>query len=127
MSKEAAVETPVEAEVRAVSSSELRQSIFKNAKKPQRRQYTFNGVQLEYVQPSIGSMYGKNENGDGPSKAFIIKSMIDNTVAPGTDDRVFEDSDYDAIMEMPATGDLQEITKIITELLDLKVDDKVKN
>jgi hypothetical protein len=72
-------------------------------------------------------MYSNGGNSEGPTKAFIIKSMIDNSVVPGTNEKVFEESDYDAIMEMPATGELQEVTRIITELLDLNVADKVKN
>lgn len=124
MSKEteAAAETT---QALVVTGADLRQQIFKNAPKVKRQEYTFNGVALEYIQPTIGSMY--KGGGDGPTKAFIIKSMIDNSVVPGTDERVFEDSDYDAIMEMPATGELQEITRIITEMLDLGVGEKVKN
>ena len=126
MSKEAVTTNTTSKEV-ALSGTSLRQQIFKNAKKPSRREYTFNGVTLEYVQPSIGSMYKTGGNDDGPTKAFIIKSMIYNSVAPGTDEKVFEESDYDAIMEMPATGELQDITRIITELLDLNVGEKAKN
>lgn len=125
MSKEAAV-VPDEIAV-PLSGAEMRQQVFKNARKPLRRSYPFNGVTMEYVQPTIGSMYGGGGDSEGPTKAFIIKSMIDNTVVPGTNDKVFEVSDYDAIMEMPASGELQEITRIITELLDLNVPDKVKN
>lgn len=111
----------------AVSASELRSNIFANAKKPERRTFTFNGVQLEYVQPPIGKVFDPNKAGSADNKAFIVQSMIEHSVVPGTNDQVFEASDYDAIMEMPMSGEMSAVVKIVQELMDISIDDKAKN
>lgn len=108
------------------TAAELRAKIFGNAKKPERREFTFNGIQLEFLQPAIGELYSANgSNSEG--KSFIVKAMIDNAVAPGTTDKVFNDADYDGIMEMPMSGDMASVAKIVTELFNIDVGEKAKN
>lgn len=109
----------------AVTGVDLRKDFFAKAPKVQRKPYTFNGVSLEFVQPTVGSLINKGD--DDTEKAFFIKAMINHTVAPGTDEKVFDMTDYDALLEMPANGDFQAFTKIVTELMQLNVDEKVKN
>lgn len=126
MSKtETAILTPTETAA-PKSAAELRQGIFANAQKQQRRPFTFNGVQVEFLQPLVGSMFNQQSD-DGDKKSFIIMTMIKNTVAPGTSDRVFEDTDYDSIMELPMTAEIQQVTTIVQELMNIGVGDKVKN
>lgn len=121
--------TPLEGEISTgpLSAAEVRSSIFAKAGQLERRPFTFNGVSLEFLQPKVGSMFNQTADESGEAKSFIVMTMIKNTVAPGTTERVFEDTDYDSIMEMPMTGEIQQVTTIINELMGIGIDDKAKN
>jgi hypothetical protein len=53
--------------------------------------------------------------------------LIGYSYVPGTDERVFDESDYDDLVNMPLNSSFQAAVRQISETLDLKVDDKVKN
>ena len=108
------------------SASEARAQIFANAGKVKKVPYTFNGVELVFVQPHIGKMYG-SERAQSEGKSFIVTAMIENSVVPGTEEKVFTPEDYDSIMEMPLGADMQKITKIITEMYGMNIEDEAKN
>jgi hypothetical protein len=111
--------------VEVVSGVDARKNFFANAPKIQRRLFEYNGVALEFVQPTVGSLVNKSD--DDTEKAFFIRAMINHTVVPGTNEKVFDMTDYDSLLELPADGDFQNFTKIVTELMNLNVDEKVKN
>ena len=106
-------------------AASLRANFFKNKKAIRREEYFFNGTKLEFVQPTVGDMVNKSDS--DTERAFFIRAMINHTVVPGTDEKVFDDSDYEALLELPADGDFQAFTKIVTSLMDLNVGDAAKN
>ena len=106
-------------------AASLRSQFFKNKKVIRRETYTFNGVKMEFVQPTVGDMLNKQDS--DTERAFFIRAMIQHSVVPGTDEKVFDDSDYEALLELPADGDFQAFTKIVTSLMDLNVGEAAKN
>lgn len=116
----------IEEAVLVESGASTRAKIFANAGKIKKVPYSFNGVDLVFVQPHIGKMYG-SERAQAEGKSFIVTAMIENTVVPGTSEKVFTFEDYDSIMEMPLGPDMQKITKIITEMYGMNVEEEAKN
>ena len=112
--------------VQAPTAKDLRSQVFAKASKPQRLPFTFNGVPMEFVQPNIAKMYG-SERSSAEGKSFIVFAMIENAYAPGTNEKIFTPEDYDAIMEMPIGAEMSKITKLVTEMFGLNVEEEAKN
>lgn len=109
-----------------MKAGDARLKFFQAAEKVKQVPFTFNGVDMEFIQPTVGALMNR-QNAEGDERSFLIRTLIENTVLPGTKERIFEDSDYDSLMEMPANGEFQTVMKILTNAMDLNVDDKVKN
>lgn len=111
-------------EARKFSKAELRDKIFATENTtPRIRTFTFNGVDLEFRQPSmVGFM---NANDDGRNQLVVL--LIRNTFIPDTDELMFDDADYDMLSAMPMSTDIVKIIRSMNEVLELKVDDKAKN
>lgn len=106
------------------SRSELRDKIFATKNTTLKSEtYTFNGVLVEFRQPTtVGFMEARD---DGQNQ--LINLMIRNSFIPGTNERVFEDADFETLSNMPMSKDVIEIIRIMNDVMDLKVEEKVKN
>jgi hypothetical protein len=107
-----------------LSRNEMRDKIFATKNTTLKSQtYWFNGIEVEFRQPStVGFMEARD---DGQNQ--LINLMIRNSYIPGTNDRVFEEADAETLSNMPMTKDMIEVIRIMNEVMDLKVEDKVKN
>ena len=52
---------------------------------------------------------------------FMVWSVIQNTYVPGTDDLVFEDGDFDSLVEDPTGGFLDAFFEVAAELTNIDV------
>jgi hypothetical protein len=84
----------------------------------------YNGVELEWRQPTVQQAQDAQEL---EGRNFMVMLLIGYSYVPGTDERVFDESDYDDLVNMPLNSSFQAAVRQISETLDLKVDDKVKN
>lgn len=66
-----------------------------------REQATLNGEKIEIVQPTVGQVLEVGDVKD--SKTRIAKAMIAYIMVPGTDTPLFDDTDLEALCEMPYT------------------------
>lgn len=78
---------------------------------------TYNGVEIEVRQPSLKSVI---EGNDGDNKQATVRMLIENCFVPGTEEKIFEDTDYDSLLAMPFSSEWVAMSEAITELTGLK-------
>lgn len=86
----------------------------------------FNGEILEFRQPSIEMIASLRDSGSEDSN-FLAVCLINFCFIPETDIKVFDESDYDRILKMPYGQSWNAAVTAISEVLDLRVEEKVKN
>ena len=86
---------------------------------------TYNGVELEWRQPSIKDIQEAEQDED--KRNFMVLMLIRYTYVPDTDEKVFEEEDYETLLNMPMNQSFQNAVRTISSTLDLKVEEKVKN
>lgn len=88
---------------------------------------TIDGETFEVRQPSVAERskivkQAKVQTGDTERMDMAelqIWATILLTYVPGTEERVFEDGDYDALAAQPAGGFVDEISKVALQLMNL--------
>lgn len=89
----------------------IRSALFSGA--PQFRSQSVelpSGIEVEVRQPTIRvrrELFNQcmDASGNLDANDFLIKSILKNTFVPGTkDQRVFDDADYDSILNQPTGG-----------------------
>lgn len=93
---------------------DIRAAIFNQ--KTHHKEVQFAGIKMELRQPSVGAIIGREKT---DSKAFMTQMLIDYCYVPGTNDRVFEETDQDSLMAVPFNADWVNLQKAIDELSDL--------
>lgn len=73
---------------------------------------------VEVIQPKVGDML--DNMGTDNMRQRIARMMIDSCFVPGTSEKVFEEADYDGLMELPAGGDYAALIAAITANIDPK-------
>jgi hypothetical protein len=122
----AKIETPAgEPELtRNLTREELRERFFAKAQ-PRSVPLKYNGIDLEWRQPTIHQATEAQDGNEG--KNYMVLMLVQHTYVPGTNELFFEPDDYDVLIDMPMSGDFTRATQEIAKLLDLGVEDKVKN
>lgn len=112
--------------VRKLSRAEMREIMFSPEKTvAARTPLKFNGIDLEWQRPSVQELAeAQDARGD---RNFMVSMIISYSFVPGTEEKVFEDSDYGVIMKMPYSDEYGNAVQTIFKALNLKVDEKVKN
>lgn len=97
------------------------------------KEVTVCGIKVEVRQPSVKSRRDlfKRATIDGvmDSSEFMVWAVIYNTYVPNTEERVFEDTDYEALVERPVGGFMDQISESAAEMMNVEegVEAKVKN
>jgi len=94
----------------------LRSKVF--ATKPRSRIVILGeGVEIEVIQPSVGVMLDSvsEEN----IKKRIMRMLINSCFVPGTSEPLFEEADFDNLMNMPQGGTYQALIDAVQENMDL--------
>lgn len=93
----------------------------------------FNGTKVEIRQPSYRErkeIMSRSKSGEGiDTFEFLIWSIIENTYLEGTNEKVFEDTDYDILMGKPAGGFIDKFGEVAANLMNVEEDvgEKAKN
>ena len=87
----------------------------------------YNGIKVELRQPTVKARKqimdkAVKDNGNIDILMFMTWGVIYNTYVPDTNDLVFEDADFDAMMEKPTGGFLDKFGAKISELLNIEED-----
>lgn len=72
---------------------------------------------IEVRQPTVGQMLEQVNVTD--QRQRIARMIIDCCFVPGTSIKVYEDTDVDMLMALPATGIYSKLMQAITDLSDL--------
>ena len=114
-----------------MSSSErntARSAIFNGSQSFKRVPAKINGVDIELVQPSVGFILDQPSATDPEiAKNNSLRMLIQCCVLPGTEERVFEDTDMDLLRGMPYDADMIVTTQALTKLLSVNSEDAAKN
>lgn len=94
------------------------------------KKFDYNGIEVEFRQPNLKDRKlllkkSRDNKGELDMIEFIVWSVISNTYAPGTSEKVFDASDYDAMMEQGTGSFVDQFGNEIAELMN--VEDDVKN
>ena len=117
-----------------INRDTLRQATL-GAKKHFRKEIVeFNGQEFEIRQPTIKSRSELRAKcttvtKDGVSFdtfEFLVWSVIQNTYVPNTDERVFDDTDYNVLVENPTGGFMDKFSEIASKLLNVDTETKKK-
>lgn len=116
-------------------NTELRNKIFATEnKKPKSKVFSFFGVDIELRQSTLLEMTKLAENTvdplvdpDAPPQINAVRMVISNSYVPGTDERVFDDADYDQLASMPFGPDVTRMMSAVNELTGLNITAAAKN
>jgi hypothetical protein len=98
--------------------SPLRQKIFSSEKtKRQARTVDFFDTKIEIRQPTLGSLLTAKDLGN--SRDAVVRSLIDCAFDPATGQKVFQESDFEAIKDLPWSKDFENISEVLNELTGL--------
>lgn len=86
--------------------------------KPKTKIITVNGQEIEVRQPPVKAILDSADPEN--RKASIVRMIINYCYVPGTDEKVFEDADFDTILEMPFGSDWMALSTAIDDLVDVK-------
>lgn len=72
-----------------------------------------DGIQVEVRQTSVGSMLDSVMEED--LKRRMFKMLMLSCFVPGTDEKLFEEGDFDSVMTMPSGGYYQKLIDAVNE------------
>jgi hypothetical protein len=84
---------------------------------------TFFGQQIELRQPTVGQIEKQANNG---GNSTLSNMLIEYAYVPGTNDKVFEDTDADTLKGLPFNQDVQAATAAVTKLTGIDVSEAAK-
>lgn len=86
-----------------------------------------NGMEVEVRQPTVGMQLVLGQMEDSSKR--MLRMFVEHVFVPNTDEKVFEESDYEVLREMPAGGDYTNILTSITEVMGIRtgVEEAAKN
>lgn len=90
-------------------------------------QMTWNGVTFDWYRPTIKQLQEAQDNEVGEGRNFMVRLICDYSYMPGTKERLFEDEDYERLINMPLSTEWQENIRKIGAAIGLGVEEKAKN
>lgn len=105
----------------------MRAAIFSDErKKPASLPFTFFGEKMEVRQPTLIQIHkmGKFASSDKPG---VARAIIEYCYVPGTNEKVFEDTDLDQIASLPTGQWLNDFNTILEKLTGQDIKEAEKN
>lgn len=109
-----------EAPPKRLSRDEIRATVLGKRQEPKYEVVSLFGTDIELRQPAFGDMLDAREIGD--TKTRTIELIIQYAYVPGTDERIFEDTDRDVILDWPFGEDLVEVQSAIARLSGIDIE-----
>lgn len=107
---------------------QLRDKIFTSDRaKPKSETLEFFGADVELRQPTIGRILDLRDAAKEDSKFAAMQMIIEYTYVPGTNERVFDEADLDALLGMPFGEDMTRMHQAIAKLTNINVEGLAKN
>jgi hypothetical protein len=83
-------------------------------KRPKTIPVDFFGEKIELRQPTLGDILKARDNED--RTAAVVEILVSYAYIPGSDERIFESGDSEALLAMPFGGDFVAVTKALETL-----------
>lgn len=105
------------------TKDEIRSAVF--SQKPASKVITFVGQQIELRQPPVSVVISDDVISDPNAsdterrQAAAVKAILDYSYVPGTDERVFDETDRDGLMALPFNKDWVDLQSAINELTNI--------
>jgi len=85
---------------------------------------TVNGTQIELRQPTVKVrndllQAAKTEDGDVDFNDFLLRGVIQCAYVPGTNERVYEDADYETLAGQPTNSFVDECSEAVMRLMNV--------
>lgn len=106
--------------------NDIRAKIFNNIEgRFKRVEIEFNGATVELRQPSLRQIL--MAQGETDRAKALVNLIVGYCYVPGTDEKVFEDTDADSLLAMPFGEDMVRFNKAIETLTSVDVRGQEKN
>ena len=102
-----------------LTRDQLRAALIGKKHKPERKRVTLFGVDIELQQPTLSSIL--EARGEQDERTRTADIFIRYAYVPGTDERVFEEGDREAILNWPFTQELIKVQNVIVELTGVNI------
>lgn len=110
-----------------MNREQLRAQIFQESnRKPKSKVVKFYGVDVEVRQPLVVDVL-EDRSDDGDKRIAMLRLAIKYSYVPGSDDRIFEDGDYDSLKTMPLDESFQNVFEAINTLSSINTKAQEKN
>ncbi len=104
-----------------LTRDDLRAKLLGNAPKPETRQITLFGTEIELRQPTLAAILASQDISD--AKERMADMIIQYAFVPGTLEPIFESTDKAVILNWPFGEDILHLQTVIGELTGIDVDD----
>lgn len=108
----------------AEARNRIRSQVF-SGKKFKKKEIDLFGEKVEIRQPTVGMVLAAQQEQD--RRKALVQMLVRYCYVPGTNERVFEETDFDAIMELPVGEWFTTLNNAIIELSDIDVGSAEKN
>ena len=105
---------------KALTRKELRDALLGNKTKPESELITVFSMEIELRQPTLAVIMKSRD--DLSNEERVADMIVEYAYVPGTDEKVFEKADRQAILQWPFGKDLTELQNAITRLTGLDVE-----
>ena len=111
---------------------ELRAKTLSDAPKFRHKIVEYKGERYEIRQPTVRArmeIVKRGVSGTGIVDGLVVMvwAVIYNTYVPGTDERVYDESDYDVLVARPAGGFIDSFGEVAADLMGTSTTDIKKN
>jgi len=107
-------------EKKKLTRDQLRSGLLGNNIKAKSKVITVFGFEMELKQPTFGDIMDARQIED--TKVQAAHLIINYAYIPGTNERIFEEGDMDAILGWPFSADLMLLQQTIGDLSSLNVE-----
>lgn len=109
----------LEEPVALLTRDELRAALIGKKHVPESTTVEVFGVEVELRQPTFSDILKVREEADEQTRT--IEMFVNYAYVPGTDEKVFEDTDKDTILRWPYGPDITRIQRAIAELTGIDI------
>lgn len=105
-----------------LSRDEIRARLIGSTPAAQSEIVTIFKTRLEVKTPPLEEILSKGADAELDTVASSVQMIIDYCYVPGTDEKVFEDTDAPFIRRWPFTADLMEFQRVISRLTGIDIE-----
>ena len=95
--------------------------------KPVTNLVPFGNVMVAITQPSIAEILDMQEQAKENNKGAMVNMIITYVRVPGTNEKVFDDTDYDGLVSTPFSSDISNLLAAFSKLTGVTVKEEDKS